>query len=212
MFTTPCKAVFAQFFLTDVFNIPPAVVGDARAILFIFAVMIVIELPGLAVSAIVEGLQRYDLLALLDVSRLVVFAGSAWATFHTGSGLIALAAGLFASTVVYAIAAVVVAKRLVPGIRVVLGGDKETLHELYRLTQGLFILRAKRPDIDRPYRAFGYPLLPALYIVLCCGVMVLLLLSPATRTEAVSGLVLVLIGIPVFYLWRRVERPAIAGA
>jgi APA family basic amino acid/polyamine antiporter len=79
-------------------------------------------------------------------------------------------------------------------------------------TTGLFILRAKRPDLARPYRAFGYPALPLLYILLCCGVMVLLLLSPATRTEAVSGLVLVLIGIPVFYLWRRVERPAAAVA
>ena len=39
----------------------------------------------------------------------------------------------------------------------------------------------KRPDAERPYRAFGYPVLPALYIVLCCGVMVLLLLSPTTR-------------------------------
>jgi APA family basic amino acid/polyamine antiporter len=74
-------------------------------------------------------------------------------------------------------------------------------------TAGLFILRAKRPDAVRPYRAFGYPLLPMLYILLCCGVMILLLLSPTTRTEAVSGLVLVLIGIPVFYLWRRGERP-----
>ena len=74
-------------------------------------------------------------------------------------------------------------------------------------TAGLFILRARRPDLDRPYRTVGYPVLPLLYILLCCGVMVLLLLSPATRTEAVSGLVLVLIGIPVFYLWRRVERP-----
>ncbi|HEY2065566.1 MAG TPA: amino acid permease [Gemmatimonadaceae bacterium] len=79
-------------------------------------------------------------------------------------------------------------------------------------TAGLFILRAKRPDLARPYRAFGYPALPFLYILLCCGVMVLLLLSPTTRTEAVSGLVLVLIGIPVFYLWRRVERPAAAVA
>lgn len=79
-------------------------------------------------------------------------------------------------------------------------------------TAGLFILRAKRPDLARPYRAFGYPILPLLYVVLCCGVMVLLLLSPTTRTEAVSGLVLVLIGIPVFYLWRRVERPAAAVA
>jgi hypothetical protein len=38
--------------------------------------------------------------------------------------------------------------------------------------------------------------------------MALLLVSPATRTESISGLVLVVIGIPVFYIWRRVERPA----
>ena len=73
-------------------------------------------------------------------------------------------------------------------------------------TAGLFILRSKYPAAARPYRALGYPVLPLLYILLCCGVMVLLLISPATRTEAVSGLVLVLIGIPVFCLWRRAER------
>jgi basic amino acid/polyamine antiporter, APA family len=79
-------------------------------------------------------------------------------------------------------------------------------------TAGLFILRGKRPDAERPYRAVGYPVLPALYIVLCCAVMLLLLLSPTTRTESISGLVLVLIGIPVFLLWRRVEGPTAAGA
>jgi basic amino acid/polyamine antiporter, APA family len=79
-------------------------------------------------------------------------------------------------------------------------------------TAGLFVLRAKRPDASRPYRAVGYPVLPALYIVLCCAVMLLLLLSPTTRTESISGLVLVLIGIPVFILWRRVERPTPADA
>jgi len=79
-------------------------------------------------------------------------------------------------------------------------------------TAGLFILRTKRPDAARPYRAVGYPLLPALYIVLCCTVMLLLLLSPTTRTESISGLVLVFIGIPVFYLWRRVEGPTATGA
>jgi len=72
-------------------------------------------------------------------------------------------------------------------------------------TIGLFILRAKRPDIPRPYKALGYPFLPALYIALAGGVMILILLSPTSRTEAVSGLVLVLIGIPVYYLWRQVE-------
>jgi len=72
-------------------------------------------------------------------------------------------------------------------------------------TIGLFILRSKRPDIERPYKAIGYPVLPALYIALAGGVMVLILLSPTSRFQAVSGLVIVLIGIPVYYLWRRVE-------
>jgi APA family basic amino acid/polyamine antiporter len=72
-------------------------------------------------------------------------------------------------------------------------------------TLGLFILRAKRPDIHRPYKALGYPFLPALYIALAGGVMVLILLSPTSRFQAVSGLVIVLIGIPVYYLWRKVE-------
>lgn len=72
-------------------------------------------------------------------------------------------------------------------------------------TMGLFILRKRRPDIERPYKALGYPYLPGLYILLAAGVMVLLLLSPTSRTEAVSGLVLVLLGIPVYHLWRKVE-------
>ena len=79
-------------------------------------------------------------------------------------------------------------------------------------TAGLFILRAKRPDVPRPYRAFGYPVLPALYVALCCAVMLLLLLSPTTRTESIFGLVLVLIGIPVFHVWRRVEGPTVPRA
>jgi APA family basic amino acid/polyamine antiporter len=78
----------------------------------------------------------------------------------------------------------------------------------YALTTiGLFILRARRPDIERPYRAFGYPVLPALYIVLTIAVMLLILLSPATRQDAFLGLALVLIGIPVYFVWRRAEGP-----
>jgi len=72
-------------------------------------------------------------------------------------------------------------------------------------TIGLFILRARRPDAERPYRAVGYPVLPALYMTLAAAVAVILLIAPKTRTEALSGLVLVLIGIPVYFIWRRVE-------
>jgi APA family basic amino acid/polyamine antiporter len=76
----------------------------------------------------------------------------------------------------------------------------------YALTTiGLFILRRKRPDAERPYRAVGYPVLPALYIVLASAVAIILLIADKTRAQAISGLVLVLIGIPVYYLWRKAE-------
>ena len=74
----------------------------------------------------------------------------------------------------------------------------------YALTTiGLFILRAKRPDIERPYRTIGYPVLPALYIALTTAVMILILLSPSTRQDAFIGLAIVLVGIPVYFIWRK---------
>ena len=76
----------------------------------------------------------------------------------------------------------------------------------YALTTiGLFVLRAKRPDAERPYKALGYPVLPALYLVLTTVVMLLILLSPSSRQDAFLGLALVVIGIPVYFVWRRVE-------
>ena len=66
---------------------------------------------------------------------------------------------------------------------------------------GLFILRRKRPDAERPYKAFGYPVVPALYMVAASTIALVLLLYQ-TRTTW-PGLVLVLTGIPIFFLWRR---------
>jgi APA family basic amino acid/polyamine antiporter len=66
---------------------------------------------------------------------------------------------------------------------------------------GLFVLRRTRPDAERPYRALGYPLLPALYVVLCAAVMLDLLVVKPEYTW--PGLILVCTGIPVYFLWRR---------
>ena len=73
-------------------------------------------------------------------------------------------------------------------------------------TVGLFVLRAKRPDADRPLRAPGYPWLPGAYVVLTGLIAVSLLVVPATRTYAVLGLLLVLLGVPVYYAWRPMVR------
>ncbi|HVW09350.1 MAG TPA: amino acid permease [Bryobacteraceae bacterium] len=74
----------------------------------------------------------------------------------------------------------------------------------YMLTiGGLFRLRRTRPDMERPYRAVGYPVLPALYIVVAGAIEVLLLWNKPAFT--VRGLILVLLGAPVYFLWRRKE-------
>jgi basic amino acid/polyamine antiporter, APA family len=64
---------------------------------------------------------------------------------------------------------------------------------------GIFVLRAKRPEAERPYRAFGYPIVPALYVLVAAAIMVVLLLYQ-TQTAG-SGLVIVLIGVPVYLFW-----------
>jgi APA family basic amino acid/polyamine antiporter len=69
---------------------------------------------------------------------------------------------------------------------------------------GLFALRRKRPDIPRPVRAPGYPWLPALYVVLTGLVAIDLLVQGATRTYSFLGLALVVLGVPVYYGWRRI--------
>ena len=66
---------------------------------------------------------------------------------------------------------------------------------------GIFVLRVKRPHADRPYRAFGYPFIPLLYIVAAVAIMFVLLLYK-TQT-AWPGLVIVLLGVPVYLLWSR---------
>lgn len=70
-------------------------------------------------------------------------------------------------------------------------------------TISLFRLRALRPDMPRPVKAFGYPVLPAVYIVAICGILVALLADPVQRKFSVLGLGLVALGLPVYALWRR---------
>ena len=65
---------------------------------------------------------------------------------------------------------------------------------------GLFVLRRKRPDAERPYRALGYPILPVLYIVGATAIMLVLLAYRAQTTW--PGLVIVLSGVPIYFLWK----------
>src|SRR5690606_7790772 len=66
---------------------------------------------------------------------------------------------------------------------------------------GIFILRKKRPDIPRPYKAFGYPVLPAVYIIIASAICLVLLYKQTFY--AGMGLIIVLIGLPVYAYFQK---------
>lgn len=68
----------------------------------------------------------------------------------------------------------------------------------------IFILRKNRPDVRRPYKAFGYPIIPLLYIIMSLTVFIVLLVHKPQYTW--PGFIIVIIGIPVYYLWKHVNR------
>ena len=66
---------------------------------------------------------------------------------------------------------------------------------------GIFILRKKMPDAERPYRAFGYPILPLFFIVISTIISITLLI---TKTETCGwGVLIMLIGIPIYYFTKK---------
>jgi APA family basic amino acid/polyamine antiporter len=71
---------------------------------------------------------------------------------------------------------------------------------------GLFLLRRKQPNAERPYRAFGYPIIPALYILAASAILIVLLLY-RTNTSW-PGLLIVLTGVPVYFFWKKRQQPA----
>jgi len=74
---------------------------------------------------------------------------------------------------------------------------------------GLFMLRWKRPSMERPYRAFGYPFLPALYIVMAIFLEIQLLRYQPEYTW--PGIIIVLLGVPVYWLWKWAGKPTAAS-
>ena len=70
-------------------------------------------------------------------------------------------------------------------------------------TIGIFVLRARRPDAERPVKAVGYPWIPGIYVLLTGLLCANLLVQPAQQRYAGLGLIVIAIGVPVYYAWRR---------
>src|SRR4029077_2945394 len=77
---------------------------------------------------------------------------------------------------------------------------------------GIFLLGKKQPDAERPYKAWGYPIVPALYIVGASVILAVLFIYQTATTW--PGLIIVLTGVPIYFLWRKsrnIDSPSRTG-
>ena len=72
----------------------------------------------------------------------------------------------------------------------------------------VFVFRRQLPDADRAYRTWGYPFVPALFLLVVGWLLVNTVLT--TPGRAVAGLVLMAVGLPFFWYWTRVDKPSMA--
>ena len=72
---------------------------------------------------------------------------------------------------------------------------------------GIFVLRVKQPDAERPYKALGYPIVPALYVIGASVILVVLFVYQTTATW--PGLLIVLTGVPVYFIWKNLAGKSV---
>jgi len=165
-----------------------SIFGDYAAL--IMAVLIVISTFGCNNGLILSGARVYYAMAVDrlffrkvgELNRKAVPGPGLWVQFIWASVL--CLSGSYSQLLDYVVFAVLI---------------------FYVLTiAAIFVLRFKRPDAERPYKAFGYPFIPAVYVLLAVTIMIILLIYKPTFTW--PGLVIVIIGIPVYYIWRRLNK------
>jgi APA family basic amino acid/polyamine antiporter len=186
------------------------------------------------INEIARGIQYADSGRVGTAAMSVILGSSAvlvmavfvvWSTFGCNNGLILAGSRLFYAMAADGLFFKKIAKlnsRNVPAVAIwfqffwasilCLSGTYSDLLDyvvfavliFYILTiAGIFILRKKQPEAERPYKAWGYPYLQIIYILITFTIMVVLLLFKPQYTW--PGLIIVIIGIPVYYLWKKLK-------
>jgi len=71
-------------------------------------------------------------------------------------------------------------------------------------TASVFVLRWKKPDLPRPYKTWGYPVVPILFILSLLGIFITMLIEK--QAESLAGLGITLLGLPVYYYWNKKRK------
>ncbi|MCX6983435.1 MAG: oligosaccharide flippase family protein [Lentisphaerae bacterium] len=133
--------LFAKLFLTRVFNIPSDLVEMTRLLLYLLATQILFEFPGLIFSAVVDGLQRYDLQRAIQIGYTILYAVLLVTLLLLGYGLMALGITMLVLAVAKALVLVILAWRLLPSLRLERDFDRGLLRRVANFSGQIFLIR-----------------------------------------------------------------------
>ena len=77
------------------------------------------------------------------------------------------------------------------------------------ITSSIFIYRRKHPDLPRPYKAFGYPVVPIVFLFVTGWLLISTMIN--TPVQSFTGLALIIIGVPIYYLLNKPEKASTEG-
>lgn len=134
--------LFTRYLLLHCFNIPPELVGTTKILFYLVAVQLVFQFPSLIFSAILEGLQRYDVLKGIKIFYNVLYAGLIFLLLNAGYGLLQVGYLGLCVTVIYTVLIVYTAIKLLPSFKI----EKKYINffkakELFKLGGMLFLSR-----------------------------------------------------------------------
>ncbi len=133
--------LFAQIFLTSMFNIPLSLVGVTRLMFFLLAVQILFEFPGLIFSAVMDGMQRYDLQRIIMIAYVILFSGVLVTLLLCGYGLLALSLTMLVLAVLKVMVLVIVLLCLMPGLKLVRKFDLGLMRRVANFSWQIFLVR-----------------------------------------------------------------------
>jgi O-antigen/teichoic acid export membrane protein len=124
-----------------VLNVPPGQGDEVRILLTILSLQLLFELPALAAEGVVAGMQRFDLLGYLEMGRFLVLSALIVLVLQVTHSLVYLGFAAAGVAVAYSVLLAILAKKLLPELRVARGVSREVLLRMLRFTGDLFLLR-----------------------------------------------------------------------
>ncbi len=136
-----CLAVFSRFLLGHFFHIPGPYLSVASTLLYVFSIQALIDFPSLALSGLIDGIQRYDLNSICEAGRVLVFAAITVVLLHFGRGVLSMGVALCALSLGNALVLIMIIRRQLPSLALVTNIRWSDISEMTRLAGKLFGIR-----------------------------------------------------------------------